>query len=70
MTNIESPMAAKIFQILVTVGQTIEEDDEVVILDALKMENPVYAPEGGVVKEIKVIIGQQVEEGDVIVVLE
>jgi len=70
MANIESPMAGKVFQILVKVGDTIAEDDEVIILEALKMENPVYAPEDGVVKEVKVKEGQQVEEGDVLVVLE
>lgn len=70
MANIESPMAGKIFQILVKVGDTIAEDDEVIILEALKMENPIYAPEDGVVKEIIVKEGQQVAEGDVLVVLE
>jgi len=70
MANIESPMAGKVFQVLVNVGDTIAEDDEVIILEALKMENPVYAPEGGVVKEVKVKEGQQVGEGDVLVVLE
>ncbi|AET66861.1 acetyl/propionyl-CoA carboxylase, alpha subunit [Desulfosporosinus orientis DSM 765] len=63
-------MAAKVFQILIKVGEAIAEDDEVIVLEALKMENPVYAPEGGVVKEIKVKEGQQVEEGDVLIVLE
>jgi len=70
MANIESPMAGKVFRILVKVGDTIAEDDEVIILEALKMENPIYAPEDGVVKEVKVKEGQQVEEGDVLVVLE
>ena len=70
MANIESPMAGKVFQILVNVGDTIAEDDEIIILEALKMENPVYAPEGGVVKEVQVKEGQQVGEGDVLVVLE
>jgi len=70
MANIESPMAGKVFQINVKVGDTIAEDDEVIVLEALKMENPIFAPEGGVVKEIKVKEGQQVEEDDVLIVLE
>lgn len=70
MANIECPMAGKVWKILVKVGDTIVEDDEVMILEAMKMENPVYAPEGGVVKEIKVKEGQQVAEDDVLVVLE
>ncbi|NLV17200.1 MAG: acetyl-CoA carboxylase biotin carboxyl carrier protein subunit [Syntrophomonadaceae bacterium] len=70
MTVIESPMAGKILEILVEAGQSVAEDDEVIILEAIKMENPVYAPENGVVKEVKVTIGQQVAEGEVLMVLE
>ena len=59
MAVIESPMAGKVIEILVEVGQSVEEDDEVIILEAMKMENPVYAPESGVVKEIKVEVGKK-----------
>lgn len=70
MAVIESPMAGKVLEILVEVGQSIVEDDEVIILEAMKLENPIYAPEDGVVKEIKVKVGQQIAEGDVIAELE
>lgn len=70
MANIDAPMAGKVLEILVKVGEAIAEDDEVIILEAMKMENPIFAPEGGTVKEIKVNVGQQINEGDVIVVLE
>lgn len=70
MAVIESPMAGKVIEILVEVGQSVQEDDEVIILEAMKMENPVYAPENGVVKEIKVEVGKKVEEGEVLIVLE
>lgn len=70
MAAVESPMAGKVIEILVEVGQKIKEDDEVIILEAMKLENPIYAPEDGVVKEIKVKVGQQVAEGDVIAELE
>lgn len=70
MAVVESPMAGKVLEILVEVGQKVAEDDEVIILEAMKMENPVYAPQDGVVKEIKVAAGQKVAEGDVIIVLE
>ncbi|MFZ3132619.1 MAG: biotin/lipoyl-containing protein, partial [Desulfosporosinus sp.] len=46
MANIESPMAGKVFKINVKVGDTIVEDDEVIILEAMKMETPIYAAEG------------------------
>jgi acetyl-CoA carboxylase biotin carboxyl carrier protein len=66
MAAIESPMSGKVLEILVEVGQNIAEDDEVIILEAMKLENPIYAPESGVVKEIKVKVGQQIAEGDTI----
>lgn len=70
MADILSPMAGKIWKVIVNVGDTIVEDDEVIILEAMKMENAIYAPEGGTVKEIKVKEGQVVAEDDVLVVLE
>ncbi|MDD3895341.1 MAG: acetyl-CoA carboxylase biotin carboxyl carrier protein subunit [Syntrophomonadaceae bacterium] len=70
MAAIESPMSGKVLEILVEVGQKIAEDDEVIILEAMKLENPIYAPQDGVVKEIKVKVGQQIAEGDVIAELE
>jgi len=63
-------MAGKVVEVLVEVGQSIAEDDEVIILEAMKMENPVYAPENGVVKEIKVEVGKKVAEGEVLIVME
>lgn len=70
MANLESPMAGKIMEINCAVGDTIAEDDEFIVLEAMKMENPIFAAEGGVVKEIKVKEGQVVAEGEVLVVLE
>jgi len=70
MVVIESPLAGKVLEILVEVGQKVAEDDELIILEAMKMENPVYATADGVVKEIKVEVGKQVAEGDVLIVLE
>ncbi|CFX85388.1 Biotin/lipoyl attachment [Syntrophomonas zehnderi OL-4] len=70
MANIEAPMAGKVLEIMVETGDTIIEDDEIIILEAMKMENPIFATEGGIVKEIKVKVGQQVAEGDVLLVLE
>ena len=70
MASIEAPMAGKIVEINVKIGDTIAEDDEVIILEAMKMENVIYAPEGGIVKEIKVKEGQMINEGDVLIVFE
>ena len=54
---------------LVEVGAKVEEDDELVVIEALKMENPVCAPCAGTVREIKVTKGDKVEEDAVLVVI-
>lgn len=63
MAKLTSPMAGKIQEINVKVGQMITEDDEAFIIEAMKMENVVYG-DPGVVKEIYVKVGDRVEEDD------
>ena len=70
MADVLAPLAGKILAVLVEPGSKVDEDDELVVIEALKMENHVYAPSGGSVKEIKVKIGDSVEDGDLILVLE
>ena len=43
MATIDSPMAEKVLEINVAVGDTIAEDDEIMVLEAMKMENPVFS---------------------------
>lgn len=69
MADAVAEMVGKVWKIEVQVGQTVEADDIVVILESMKMEIPVMAPEGGTVKEIKCAVGQTVQEGDVLVVI-
>jgi len=64
------PLAGSIWQVLVAVGDEVEEDDELLIIEALKMENPVYAPCDGKVTEIRVKKGDIVEDDDVLVIIE
>lgn len=70
MAEILAPLAGKVWEVLVEVGAKIEEDDEVIVIEALKMENTVYATAGGTVKEIKVKKDDSVQDGDVLIVLE
>jgi len=68
--EVRAPLAGNIWAVLVEPGSKVEEDDELVVIEALKMENPVCAPRGGTVKEIKVKKGDKVAEDDVLVVIE
>lgn len=70
MAEVLAPLAGKVLDVLVEIGAKVEEDDEVAIIEALKMENTVYAPSGGTVKEIKVKKGESVEDGAVLLVIE
>ena len=68
--EVRAPMAGNIWEILVEVGDAVEEDDELLIIEALKMENPVYAPCDGKVAKIHVQKGDQVDDDDLLVTFE
>jgi acetyl-CoA carboxylase biotin carboxyl carrier protein len=70
VTSVIAPMAGKIIKVTVNVGDTVKEDDEVAILEAMKMEMPIVAPSSGKVKEVKTSAGVSVEADQVIIVLE
>ncbi len=59
-------MVGKVLKIEKQEGDAVEEDDVVIVLEAMKMEIPVVAPSSGKVKEIKVSVGQAVEAGDIL----
>ncbi len=63
---ITAPMVGKILEIQASVGDQVEEDDTVIVMEAMKMEIPVVAPESGTIEEIKVSAGQMVEADEVI----
>ena len=69
-TPVIAPMVGKVLKIEKQAGERVEEDDIVVVLEAMKMEIPVVAPVGGVVKEIKVAPGQAVEAEEELAVIE
>jgi acetyl-CoA carboxylase biotin carboxyl carrier protein len=64
------PMVGKIVTVTVKVGDKVKEDDQVAVLEAMKMEMPVVSPITGTVKEVCVTPGQEVEAEAVIAVIE
>jgi len=68
--EIKAPMTGKIISIVVNLGDKVNADDEVVIMDAMKMEIPVQSPTDGTVKEIMVKEGDSVKTDQVLIVLE
>lgn len=70
MSQIAAVMAGNVWKILVKPGDLIEEGQDVVILESMKMEIPITADFGGIVKEVRVHEGDFVNEEDVLIVLE
>jgi acetyl-CoA carboxylase biotin carboxyl carrier protein len=68
--EIIAPMPGKIASIPVDVGSQVQEEEEVIIMDAMKMEIPVYASAAGKVKEIKVKVGDSVNADQILMILE
>jgi biotin carboxyl carrier protein len=60
-TIIEAPMVGKILKIEKQVGDRVEEDEIVLVMEAMKMEIPIVAPVSGILSELKVSSGQAVE---------
>ena len=69
-TSVTVPMVGKIVSVTVKVGDRIQENDQVAVLEAMKMEMPIVAPVTGTVKEVSVKAGQEVEAETVIAVIE
>ena len=67
--KVEAGAAGKIFKIEANVGQAVKAGQPVVILEAMKMEIPVVAPQDGTVASIDVAVGDSVEAGAVLATL-
>lgn len=69
MENVLAPIPGKVVEITVKPGQSVSEGEIVLILEAMKMENEIYADSDGVVEEIKVKEGDKVAANDVLMVI-
>lgn len=67
--KVEAPVAGKVFKIEANVGASVKKGDTILILEAMKMENPIVAPEDGTVASIDVAVGDAVETGAVLATL-
>ena len=70
MSVIKIQMAGNLWKIHVKPGDVIEEGQEVVILESMKMEIPIISEEAGTVMKINVQEGDFVNEGDVLLEIE
>ena len=64
--EITASVPGKVFKVEASVGQAVKAGDNVVILESMKMEIPVVAPEDGTIASINVAVGDAVENGDIL----
>ena len=70
MIDVTAPMVGKVVKILVEVGADVEEDEPIVMIEAMKVEMPVVSPDDGTVASILVKEGDTVEADQVLATIE
>jgi len=70
MEEIKASMAGSVWKIVAKEGDTVEDGQDIVILESMKMEIPIAAESAGTIKEIKVSEGDFVNEEDVLAIVE
>ncbi len=68
--DVKTVITGNVWQILKKVGETVEEDEAIIMLESMKMEIPVTAPEDGTVTEILVKEEDTVAEDSVVARIE
>ncbi len=63
-------MSGSVWKIVKAVGDNVEMDEDIMILESMKMEIPIMAEDEGTIKEIKVAEGDFVNEGDIVAIIE
>ncbi|HEY0411370.1 MAG TPA: biotin/lipoyl-binding carrier protein [Candidatus Dormibacteraeota bacterium] len=70
MTEVKAELVGNLWKIVTEVGQQVEEDDTLMILESMKMEIPVTTPVSGTIREILVKEGEVVQEGQTVAIIE
>ena len=70
IVDVKTEITGNVWKIVARVGQKLAEDEPIMILESMKMEIPVSAPEAGTVKEILVAEGDVATEGSVVARIE
>ncbi len=69
-SEVKADITGLVIRIEAKLGDTLAQDDAIVILESMKMEIPVPAPRGGILLEVLVAEGDTVSEGDVVAVID
>lgn len=67
--KVNSPMPGKIVSVKANAGQAVKKGEAIMVLEAMKMENEIVAPQDGTVASVNVAVGDSVEAGAVLATL-
>ena len=70
MAEVKAELVGNLWKIVTEIGQQVEEDDTLMIIESMKMEIPITTPITGVVREILVKEGDVVQEGQTVAIVE
>lgn len=68
--KVQSEITGKVWAIEANIGDKLDEEDTIIVLESMKMEIPVTAPQNGTLKEILVAEGDAVTEGQDVAIME
>ena len=69
-TPVNAPMVGKILNVVANVGDTVEEDETIIVMEAMKMEIEIVAPERGTISALNVAAGDSVDPDTIVAVIE
>ena len=67
--EISAPMPGRVIKVNVSVGDSVEEGDSLLLVEAMKMETKLYSPISGIIKEVNAIAEQQVSPDDILIIV-
>ena len=68
--EIAAPLAGRVFQLKIKAGDTVEADEEILVIEVMKMETPVFVPWDGTIRDVMVKEGDQVAEDDILAIID
>jgi acetyl-CoA carboxylase biotin carboxyl carrier protein len=68
--EIMAPLAGRVFQLKIKAGDTVEADEEILVVEAMKMETPVFVPWDGTIREVRIKEGDEVAEDDILAIVD
>jgi biotin carboxyl carrier protein len=68
--EIVAPLAGRVFQLKIKTGDRVEADEEIMVVEAMKMETPIFVPWDGTIREVRIKEGEEVAENDILAIID